>query len=221
LILLLGGSYGGERLFRIYFFTLPFMALLGAMFFFPTERAGHSWWTTLLIMVVSWAMLIGLGFAYYGKDQQFYFTPGEITATAYLEQHAPPGALIVLGTHNFPVRFRNHTFGTRMVSFSLENPDDLKEMLADPETVFLNWMTDEQYPASYMIITRSMKVEEDMLGQMPPGALHAIETQLRESPYFELFYANRDASIFVVAESVRALLREPAQLAQPAGSITP
>ena len=201
LLMLAGGSYGGEILFRIYFFTLPFMAFLAAAFFFPRLEKGRSWFTTITLIVVSLAMLVGLGFAYYGKDQQYYFTPEEVAAADYLDTVAPPGALIVEGTRNYPVRFRNHTFGTLHVAFSREPEEGLKEILADPVEVFLRWMTDSSYSASYMIMTRSMKSEVDMTGTMPPGALDAVEDAMIDSPYFKVLYQNSDAIIFVASDA--------------------
>ena len=208
LLMLAGGSYGGEILFRIYFFTLPFMAFLAAAFFFPRLDAGRSWFTTLTIIIVTLAMLVGLGFAYYGKDQQYYFTPEEVAAADYLDTIAPPGSLIVEGTRNYPVRFRNHTFGTLHVAFAREPQEGLKEILADPVTVFLRWMTNSEYPASYMIMTRSMKSEIDMTGTMPPGALDAVEDAMLDSPYFKVLYQNSDAIIFVVSDTYRELQQD-------------
>jgi hypothetical protein len=203
MLMLAGNSYGGEILFRIYFFTLPFMAFLAAGFFFPSQHSGRSWFTTFATIVVSLAMLIGLGFAYYGKDQQYYFTPNEVAATSYLESIAPPGSLIVEGTSNYPLRYRNHTLRTQHVAFVREPREALAKILADPVTVFVRWMSNEEYPASYLIITRSMKAEVDMLGTMPAGSLDAIEDALLKSPSFRVLYENPDATIFVLADGVQ------------------
>jgi hypothetical protein len=203
MLMLAGNSYGGEILFRIYFFTLPFMAFLAAGFFFPSQRSGRSWFTTFATIVVSLAMLIGLGFAYYGKDQQYYFTPNEVAATSYLESIAPPGSLIVEGTSNYPLRYRNHTLRTQHVAFVREPHEALVKILADPVTVFVRWMSNKEYPASYLIITRSMKAEVDMLGTMPARSLDAIEAALLKSSYFRVLYENPDAKIFVLADGVQ------------------
>src|SRR5262249_51764198 len=47
-LMLAGNSYGGEMLFRVYFFSAPFMAFFAAALLYPHLAAGRSWPTAVL-----------------------------------------------------------------------------------------------------------------------------------------------------------------------------
>ncbi|HEY8283017.1 MAG TPA: hypothetical protein VIJ28_01390, partial [Chloroflexota bacterium] len=55
--MLAANSYGGEMLFRVYFFALPFMAFFVASLVYPSEEAGRSWRTPALAIVMSGGLL--------------------------------------------------------------------------------------------------------------------------------------------------------------------
>jgi hypothetical protein len=73
------------------------------------------------------------------------------------------------------------------------------DLVEDAVPRLSRWLTDERYPASFLTITRSQKLETEALGQMPPGGLETIETVLLRSPDFAVWYSNEDVTIFVAA----------------------
>ena len=104
--LMLGGNlYGGEILFRIYFFSLPLMAFFGAAFLYPSTARGTSRWTILLAVCLSVALAAGLSFAYWGKERMNYFTQDELEASQFLYDVAPAGSLLIGGSFDHPSVF--------------------------------------------------------------------------------------------------------------------
>jgi hypothetical protein len=198
-LMLAGNSYGGEILFRVYFFSLPFMAYLAASLLYPSAAAGKSWLTTVLVVLISGTLLTGLLFAHYGKERQYSFTRDEIDAARYLYEIAPPGSLLIEGSRNYPSQFLNYENFT-YVPISREPQRSQSNVINHPVDTLSRWMENDEYSAAYLIITRSMKAETQAIGQMPPASLEKIETALLQSPDFEVVFGNRDAKVFTLAE---------------------
>src|SRR5262249_10873455 len=66
--LLAGNAYGGEILFRVYLYTLPFMTLMVAGLFYPSPSGRSSRWTAVAAGACSIGFFAVLCFAYYGRD---------------------------------------------------------------------------------------------------------------------------------------------------------
>ncbi len=108
-LLFAGGDYGGEILFRIYLFAVPFLAFLAAYAFIPrASAAAGSWWPAIVSAVSCTALLGAFVFVYYGKEHHYYFTPQEAAASEYLYDHAPPNSFLVDGTANYPRLFEHY-----------------------------------------------------------------------------------------------------------------
>jgi hypothetical protein len=199
-LLFAGGDYGGEILFRIFLFAVPFLAFLGAYAFLP--RAGlatRSWWPVIAATVGCTALLGAFVFVYYGKEHHYYFTPQEAAASEYLYDHAPPNSFLVDGTANYP-RVFEHYDEYSYLDLSVEPRPSQRKFLARPASVLSGWMSDPQYSRSFLTITRSQKAEVSDLGVMPPHSLRKIEDSLLRSPRFRVWYRNRDAIIFTLAK---------------------
>jgi hypothetical protein len=190
ILLFATGGYDGEVIFRIYLFALPGLALFAA-FALVARRPP-------VFAAVSLAVLGLFLFAYYGKERQYHFTPGEVAAARHLYSVAPPGTLLIEGTRNYPGQFANYE-RFRYVALSREPTTSFPRFLADPEKVFAAWMADPANSAAYLVITRSMKAEVAEAGVMPPGSLDRIERALLDSPRFRVELRNRDATVFTLA----------------------
>jgi hypothetical protein len=197
-LMLAGNSYGGEMLFRVYLFSVPFLAFFAAAFVYVKPTSGRNLGTFVLTVLLSGLLLSGFLFAYMGKDRQYYFTPEEVAASEFLYAEAPEGALLVEGSKNYPGQFKNYERYT-YVPLSREKPEEQLEILADPVAVLTRWLSYDIYTTGYIVITRSQKAEVEMTGAMPPGALDDIEQALVESDKFNVLYENRDVKIFVLS----------------------
>jgi hypothetical protein len=204
LLLFLSGDYDGEILFRIYLFALPFLAFLAGHAVLASAKArGRPWRTTIASAAVGLVFLTAFLVAYYGKEHQYYFTPAEVSAARYVYTHAPSGALLIEGTHNYPAQFKNYE-RLDYVNISREPTASRGRLLAHPATVLAEWMSDPSRNGAFVIITRSQKIEVSELGVLPPGSLDRIERALRASPRFAAVFHNRDATVFALARTPRS-----------------
>lgn len=200
-LLLLGNSYGGEIVFRVFFFSTPALAFfIGTLFFRDNDRPLLPV-RTVLMAGLSLVLLAAFLFPYYGKDKQYYFSKNEVAATEFLFSNAPAGSLVVEGARNYPVLYRNYEFFT-FVPINREPRESRLYLVENPVEVLSRWMGDTRYTAAYLLITTSQKAEIEMLGNMPSGSLDRIEEQLHQSEEFIVLFENEDAVIFTLRSRV-------------------
>ncbi|MCV0426181.1 MAG: hypothetical protein K5905_11960 [Roseibium sp.] len=203
LSILIVTSYGGEAVFRIFLFCVPFLSFFAAALFFPTNTSGRGSGVRLLFGTLTLLMIVGFYFGNNGKDRQYRFSPEEVIASNWLYERAPAGTLLVEGARNYPSQFRNYENFT-YVPIAREGPEARGEILADPANVLSRWFGNERWNDGFVIITRSQKAHVEALGIMPKGALDMIEMELLASPEFQLVFANRDARIFTASRFLQA-----------------
>ncbi len=201
--LLLGGSaYGGEVIFRVYLFSLPFMALWVAFLLYRVTQRSRLWLRTGVTFVVSAALLSGFTVAYFGKEQQSYFSPTEVEAAQVMYDAAPEGALIVEGSPNYPSRYQNYEFYTQ-VAISREPLTSRRRVLGRPAESMKRWMSNEDYTDAYLILTHSQEVAAEPLGALAPGSIKAMRRALLASPEFRVVYESDDAVVLTLRNRAR------------------
>jgi hypothetical protein len=188
--------YGGEIIFRVYYFTLPFLAFFAAGVFFPTPHMGQSIRTSILILATSCVMLVGFGFGYYGKELINYFPPEEVDAANYIADHAQSGALIYSAAWDWPLQVRNYE-NYQYESFTSFEESYREQILKDPVDTIAKEMAN--FPSAYLIITNSQKADVNMTGVMPAGSLDKVQAALTGSARFRVVYRNADAIVFTLA----------------------
>lgn len=193
--LLVATAYGGEIVFRVYLFALPFLAFFAAALFYPAPWNDRDFWQRGLIGAIGVLFACGFVMANNGKDRQYRFTPAEVEAADWLYRSAPKGALIVEGSNNYSYQFSNYENFT-FVTIAGESKSSVAAILADPVGELGRWLQGSPSGAGFVIITRSQKAYVDDLGVMPRGALTAFEAALAASPRFRLVHATEDAKIF-------------------------
>jgi hypothetical protein len=72
-------------------------------------------------------------------------------------------------------------------------------VIEHPVEVLSRWLDNDEYTASFLIITRSQKAAAESAGALPPGSLDYVEQSLKNSQDFEVFYSNEDAIIFTLS----------------------
>jgi hypothetical protein len=195
--LIITNDYGGEMIFRIYLFALPFLAFYCAAAFFPNYIAGRSRWTRLTLPVVLLAFVPGFLFGYLGKEQANYFSHDEVAASRFVYGVAPRGSLIIGETSDFPWAFMNYEFYDYM-RFGLFEPQDREAILADPVGMFGDMMSGRHH--AYLIITRSQIADVEMIGAMPQGSMARLEQTLMSSAEFTVIFRTPDAIVFTLAQ---------------------
>jgi len=195
--ILAGGSYGGEAIFRVYLFALPFAAFLAAGWFFPDKKSLTTWRTPIAMVAVSAVLITGFMFAYFGKESWSHFTPSEVKAANLVFSKAPRNSLLIDGTLSYPTQYLNAERFT-YVTIANEPPQSIASVLHDPVNVLHTWMTDSRYAQGYVLITQSQINEAEAVGGLPHGALARIERLLLASDQVKVLYHDREALLVTV-----------------------
>ena len=191
----IAGSYGGEVVFRVFLFALPFAAYLAACMFFPSADSGRGAFTTFAIIGVSAALLAGSFLAYYGKEQWTHFTPDEVAAAHSVFDNAPDNSMLIAFDRSMPYQFANYDRFTYV--WVLEEPDStVRRILNDPVGSFEDWMENDDYRRSYLLISRAQSEETAALGVLPAGTLETVREKLKASGVFDIVYDGPDATVF-------------------------
>ena len=190
-LLLAANNYGGEMLFRVYLFALPFLALLAAGLVYPrTGGSGAATVTAAVVVVMSLPFCV----AYYGRERANYFTPEEVAASAWLYDHAPNRSLLVSATAGFPWAYTHYE--TYDYAF-LEDlpPTERKTIVTAPLPALRQALAERRGPA-FVVLTRSQVDSVQYTGVLPDGSVSAIGTALAGDRGFRIVFQNRDAVIF-------------------------
>lgn len=188
-------SYGGEAVFRVFFFCLPFLAFLCAGLFFLSERKGTGRATPILFGLLSGLLVIGFLLGNNGKDRQYWFSQEEVDAAHWIYSRGVPGTLLVEVSRSYPSQFMNYQ-NFIYLPLSNEACEDRAEILGDPARILNGWFADTRWQDGYVVLTRSQLAYVEAMGVMPKGALERFALDLMSSPDFQLVYTNKDASIF-------------------------
>jgi hypothetical protein len=202
IVIVMGSSYGGEATFRVYLFALPFLAFFAASLCYPSRRTQRTI-SAGIALGISALVLTSTLFAYYGKDQWAHFTKREVRAAEVLYAQAPDHSIVVEGGSDYPTRFERAQDLT-YVDLSAEPRNSWSKVVANPVGTLYAWLSDGRYRGGYIIITRSQKTQSDALGLLPKGALDRIENELLASPFFQVVWHDRDASVLTVARGTAA-----------------
>ena len=199
-------SYGGEILFRVFFFALPFFSLLAAGLFYPEGRL-HGHLEVALRGFVAVLLLSGLLFAYYGKEAQNYLSKDEVDAAQFLARTSVPGSLIVGGLNTDPWSF-SHYEEYLYQSLGDLGPKDRRKVIANPARAISAYAHADNVPCAYVMITSSQKAAVDATGIMPAGSLDLMARRLAASPEYVTLLHNKSATLFGLAvEKSRAQCR--------------
>jgi hypothetical protein len=189
-------SYGGEVIFRVYLFALPFMAVAAAASFFPALDRGWSRWCAGFLAVTSMALAVGFSLGNYGQEAQNYFNPDEVAASNWLYRTAPPGAKLVSADTNYPWAFAH--YDQYNYAFLDSPPSSAQEVLRHPVATVTQAMQNTTGPA-YLILGNTQAVAMRQAGTWPAGAYQRVTQALLASGDFKVVYRTRDAMILQLA----------------------
>ena len=188
-------AYGGESLFRVYLFTLPFLAFFAGAAFFPSPASGRSAFVFPLLAAACLLSTAGFLVANNGKDRDYRFTPEEVAVAEWLYTNAPAGSLLIEGARNYPSQFLNYE-NFSYLPISEEDAEARERIIADPAGALSRWMDDPRRRDAYVILTRSQKNYLEAGGYMPPGDFDKIEAGLLASSRFIVVRGSSNAKVF-------------------------
>jgi hypothetical protein len=189
-------SYGGEIIFRVYLFALPFMAVAAAAAFFPTAQKSWSPASPALLSVLTIMLVGGFSLGNYGQEAINYLTPNEVAAASWLYRTAPRNAGLFSADFNYPWAFvhydwYNYEYLNAPASFS-------QAVLRAPVKTITGAMARSPGPA-YLILTHSQSADLRLNGLWPPGAYERVTHALVASRNFKVVYRKGDAMILQLA----------------------
>ena len=191
-------SYGGEIVFRAYYFALPFLAFFAAAAFASAGQAdpdlgprGSAGFLLALIVGVLCFLL-----ANNGKDRQYNIGADEVAAVEWLQTVGAPGALLIEGNINYPrqTRYPEKFFH---LPLDAELPAIEEALQDDPAGLLAEWLAG--WPGGgYILITRGQIAHDQALRLLPGGGLAELNDRLIASGAFCLLRNEPAARIFTL-----------------------
>jgi hypothetical protein len=189
--------YGGEMLMRVYVFTLPFTACYAAQALLTAP--GRQAWLVVPVLTAAAAVLVtGFLFTRYGNVRTTVFTRAEVHAVNRLYDVAPRGSLLLAVSPNLPWKQRHYAdYRYQLLSRQIKVP-------AGPPTrgrlaaQVARYMAGYRPKSSYLILTRSQKVYDAVLGAQRWGSSTDVERSVTRSPQFAKVFDDGDGKIFVL-----------------------
>lgn len=191
-------SYGGEILFRVFFFALPCMAFyVGALVLSP-DQGGTSWRRGVATGALSALPITGFLFACYGHEDSNFFAADEVAAARFLDAVAPNGTLLVEAMPNYPSRFSRYEqfVYVPLIAWPRGSVEESENAYSLGQVVEM--MTDPKYPAAFLVVTDSQPATLSVPGR---ESIAEILREIEESGRFEMVYESPDARIYTIAAS--------------------
>jgi hypothetical protein len=194
--LVVATSYGGEILFRVFFYALPGLCFFAAAPFGTKASLARTRTGSALFAILLLALVPAFILANNGKDRQYRFTPDEIAVATWLYANAPAGSLLIEGSRSYPSQFLNYE-NFDYVPISEEDPEVREDIVEDAAMVLGRWLSQSGH-GGFIILTRSQRASVEDIGIMPPGSFARIEASLLASPRFVLVKASPNALVFTL-----------------------
>ncbi len=193
--LLLLSSYGGEIVFRVFLFALPFLAFLAASLFFPAGHTGKDRSTTAALVVALPVLTGALFLAAFGGDQRGVFSDDEIAAATLSTAPDDARALVIEGSRDYPGQSVGYE---RFDHLTIDRLSDraLGLLTDDPDTTLARWIRESDEGAGYVVLTESQQLSVERLGTLPADLLPAVRADLSDSDLFEVVYDSTDGAAF-------------------------
>jgi hypothetical protein len=136
-----------------------------------------------------------------------YYTSNETAAVRELYRVAPPGSDLLAEVGYLPWRYQDYEWsradpargGHRYLSLAqeweLEPNKSARDMVVWTAETLRSSPTTRR-PAGFLILSRSQRAHEEILGGLSPSLMDDYERILVRSGKFRLAYANQDAKIY-------------------------
>jgi len=188
--------YGGEMLLRAYLFGLPFMACFAARALVAPQPRRWGWRTVALVGIASALLTGSFLFTRYGNERVNLFTAAEVQAVDRLYRVAPRGSVLVAASPNLPWKARHYADYTyRFVEHYL-TPDTATMPPSRRADALARGLTDEHAVAAYLIVTRSQRLYDAVLGSQTWGTAVALQQAVERSRHFRKVFDDGHGAIF-------------------------
>ncbi|MBU2669261.1 hypothetical protein KOI35_37695 [Actinoplanes bogorensis] len=199
MVTLVAGNYGGEAIYRVFAFSMPFVGLLIGVLWAGKGRRGVP--AMLASGVVLTLMLLGGLQGLQGQLMVHQVRATDIEAAEYFYQNAEPGSGLVLVAPNFPTKLEANygEFNKGHVSVDISLIGDPLftgningTRLPDIET----YIRAMNYPTNYLVVSDAMDDYTDYFGTAQDDAMQSLDSALRASSNWQVFYQGPGVAIF-------------------------
>lgn len=201
-VVLVGQSYGGEGIYRVYLVSLPWAALLAGY--------GLAWLQErprVLGLTATFALLLTMTTlflqSYFGLERNNAITTDEVEVTTRFYAEAPAGSLLGIVVPNFPMRL-----GARYADMALPNGGDaVPSLISDRRLRHRSLDTDtlpivEEVLRSYggrhqfLVVSASQDHYSQLYGLFPPGSLQRLRAALDVAPEWRAWASSANCTIY-------------------------
>ncbi|MCA1701360.1 MAG: hypothetical protein LC790_21655, partial [Actinobacteria bacterium] len=182
-------AYGGEIVLRVYFFSLPFVAVLIASLV-PARMSRLA-----IVGFASLAVFASIAFLVtrYGNQRIELFTHHEVQLVKRAYEIAPDGALLLAPNPQLPWEF------TRLGNVRPRTLDGMfKDQPGPPPDLDRAVAQLAGDTPTYLLLTRNTQEYETLFGRPPWGTIAQLRRSLATSPLFDRVFRNRDGEIFTL-----------------------
>ena len=191
-------DYGGEVIFRVFLFALPFLAVATAAAFFPHLGTRSSARVGAALVAAFLALATGFILSNYADEAMNYFSPQEVAASEFLYRTAPQGAQVIAINGNAPRLFVHYNW---YLYTSLDSPASMRAAVQRaPVATVVDLAEQAHGHPSYLILTKSQAAEVYLTGEWAPGVYSRVVHDLLASGRFRAVYHNADAMILYLAQ---------------------
>jgi hypothetical protein len=193
-----GQSYGGEAPLRILLFSSPWTAALISWALATVTRRRLRWLLMASLAVAFTALFVP---SFFGAEELYIVSAGEVRASERFYYHAPPGSVLLYATSGFPARY-GATYPEFRGPEESEAPSLLSvssfrnRQLGAAEVPNVISIIKQYAQRGYIVFAKDETAYAELYRLTPPGALGHLEAAVARSPDFRLWYGNRDARIY-------------------------
>jgi hypothetical protein len=189
--ILLGQSYGGEAIYRVFLFSAPWCAFLiaGSLLALRRSPVRHA----AIVLVIAATLLAGLQ-GLYGPVAVNAFTPAEVSASTWLYRHAPHGSTFVLAAEDFPALQSADYADHRVLALPSDPLMGEAWLNASDEPMLERWIAGLGSRPAYLVVSRTMRKYADYYGF--PAGLNGLRANVSASPRWTAVYRNADVVIY-------------------------
>jgi hypothetical protein len=202
-----GQSYGGEAIFRVYLFSLPWFALMAAYVVLPKRFAVTAWFIGLRVAGLVALMILFLS-SYFGLEQIYEVTPAEVAGATYFYTNAPVGAVLFGVDQGLPVRstgryylYSNPAEGDVIPTLA-EVPKFSNHILGPSDMPAVDAFIDSYDRPTFVVFTNSAKVYAHGYGQLPDGSYDSLGKAFAADPNWKLWFQDKDVKIYEQLDKV-------------------
>lgn len=202
-VVIAGQSYGGEAIYRVYLFSLPFAALLAARFLMTHVDRAFLWRFAKPFVVLSVCLTMMMP-AYFGLESINEIPSGEVEASRHFYETAPHGSLLLTVVASFPMRSKGSYDQYQLpsggdIAPSLSTYPDFEEQSdTTPKLFALLEGTMNATPGieKYVVLSTGQQRATDLLAIGSPTMIPDLEAVVSTSPDWKLAYSNEDARLY-------------------------